>query len=145
MAQPIVHFEITGRDPAALRECFGTLFGWTFDTSVSVSKEISQAGNYGFVNPVADGPALAGGIGGGAEYPGHTIFYVSVPDVDAALRLAETLGGKRVLGPAKRPECWPGRRPVHRPGRAFNRRGWPTVNMRRGGSDEPKRQRSRQR
>lgn len=104
MAQSVVHFEIIGRDPEKLRQYYADLFGWTFDTSVSVAKEISEAGNYGFVTPAADGPVIAGGIGGGVGYAGHAIFYVGVPDVEAALKLAETLGGKRVLGPAKRPD-----------------------------------------
>lgn len=104
MAQSVVHFEIIGRDPEKLRHYYADLFGWTFDTSHSVAKEISEAGNYGFVNPAADGPVIAGGIGGGEGYAGHAIFYVGVPDIETALQLAETLGGKRVLGPAKRPD-----------------------------------------
>ena len=104
MAQSVVHFEIIGRDPEKLRQYYADLFGWTFDTNVSVAKEISETGNYGFVNPAADGSAIAGGIGGGVGYAGHAIFYVGVPDVETALKLAEILGGKRVLGPAKRPD-----------------------------------------
>jgi predicted enzyme related to lactoylglutathione lyase len=30
MAQPVVHFEIIGEDPARLREYFSELFGWSF-------------------------------------------------------------------------------------------------------------------
>ena len=104
MAQSVVHFEIIGHDPEKLRHYYAALFGWTFDTSHSVAKEISEAGNYGFVNPVVDGPVVAGGIGGGVGYASHTIFYVGVADVEVALKLAETLGGKRVLGPVKRPD-----------------------------------------
>ena len=35
MGNPVVHFEITGSDPARLRDYYGELFGWQFDTSGS--------------------------------------------------------------------------------------------------------------
>ena len=31
MPQPVVHFEVIGKDPARLRKYFGELFGWEFD------------------------------------------------------------------------------------------------------------------
>jgi predicted enzyme related to lactoylglutathione lyase len=102
MGQPVVHFEIVGTDPARLRGYYGDLFGWEFDTSGGVAPSVSEAGNYGFVqNP--DGAGIAGGVGGGANYAGHVIFYVGVPDVEAALRKAESLGGKRTMGPEGAP------------------------------------------
>jgi hypothetical protein len=36
-------------------------------------------------------------------YPGHVIFYVGVPDVEAALAEAARLGGKRRMGPERAP------------------------------------------
>ncbi|MBV9382498.1 MAG: VOC family protein [Streptosporangiaceae bacterium] len=36
-------------------------------------------------------------------YPGHVIFYVGVPDAEAALAAAERLGGKRQMGPERAP------------------------------------------
>jgi predicted enzyme related to lactoylglutathione lyase len=51
----------------------------------------------------SDGGGIAGGVGGGAGYEGHVIFYVGVPDVEAALQRAETLGGKRRMGPDQAP------------------------------------------
>ena len=105
MARPVVHFEITGKDPEGLRRYYGALFGWEYDISSPVAPEISEAGNYGFVDliPTPDGTGIRGGVGGGAAYEGHVIFYVGVPDVEAALQEAEHLGGTRVLGPAKNP------------------------------------------
>jgi predicted enzyme related to lactoylglutathione lyase len=102
MGQPVVHFEIIGTDPQRLRSYYGQLFGWEFDTSGTTSESISAAGNYGFVeNP--DGAGIPGGIGGGTNFSSHVIFYVGVPDVEAALRQAENLGGKRVMGPEQAP------------------------------------------
>jgi len=105
MAQPVVHFEIIGNDPARLRRYYGDLFGWEFDTSGPVSPAVSEAGNYGFVDRIttSDGGGIPGGVGGGAGYEGHVIFYVGVPDVEASLQRAESLGGKRRLGPDQSP------------------------------------------
>jgi uncharacterized protein len=105
MGQPVVHFEVIGKDPAGLRDYYGELFGWEFDTSSPVSEAVSEPMNYGFVdaNTTSDGTGIPGGVGGGAGYAGHVIFYVGVPDVEAALRKAESLGGTRRLGPARAP------------------------------------------
>jgi predicted enzyme related to lactoylglutathione lyase len=105
MGQPVVHFEVTGRDPAKLRSYFGELFGWTFDTNPPVAPAVSEAGSYGFVdgNTTDDGVGIPGGVGGGADYTGHAMFYVGVPDVEVALQKAERLGGTRVMGPERNP------------------------------------------
>ena len=34
---------------------------------------------------------------------GHVTFYVQVPDIEAAMQKAETLGGKRLMGPMEVP------------------------------------------
>lgn len=102
MPNPVVHFEIIGRNPGALRRFYTALFGWTPDTDSPVAPEISDAGEYGFVSDAAAGP-IAGGIGGGPEFAPHALFYVGVDDVEEALAHAERLGGTRVLGPAHNP------------------------------------------
>ncbi len=100
-----MHFEITGRDPAKLRSFYGDLFDWEFDTNAPVADAISEPGNYGFIDRYTtdDGTGIPGGVGGGSGYDGHVIFYIGVPNVEAALRKAESLGGRRRLGPAKNP------------------------------------------
>jgi uncharacterized protein len=48
------------------------------------------------------GVGIGGGVGAGREgYAGHVTFYVEVPDVEAALAKAESLGGRRLMGPDK--------------------------------------------
>ena len=105
MGQPVVHFEVTGKDPPKLRSYYSALFGWEFDTNAPVAAAISEAGNYGFVdrNTTSDGTGIPGGVGGGSDHDGHAVFYVGVPDVEAALRKAESLGGRAVMGPEKNP------------------------------------------
>ncbi len=96
MGAPVVHFEIMGRDADALRSYYGELFGWEFNTDNPM--------NYGMVsreeNLSPEGMGIGGGIGGAPEgYEGHVTFYAGVPDVEAALAKAESLGGSRMMGP----------------------------------------------
>jgi predicted enzyme related to lactoylglutathione lyase len=98
MGQPVVHFEIIGKDADKLRSYYSELFGWQFNTDNPM--------NYGIVqrdgNVTADGVGIGGGVGGGPEgYDGHVTFYIEVPDVEASLAKAESLGGTRVMGPEK--------------------------------------------
>jgi hypothetical protein len=105
MAQPVVHFEVVGNDPARLRDYFSRLFGWSFEVPSPVAPEVSAPDEYGFLDLIAtdDGTGLRGGVGGGPGYESHAIFYVGVPDVEAALQRAEELGGSRVMGPVTSP------------------------------------------
>ena len=96
MGQPVVHFEIIGKDGDKLQRYYSELFGWELDTDNPM--------NYGLVpregNINADGIGIPGGVAGGPEgYDGHVTVYVEVPDVEAALAKAESLGGKRLMGP----------------------------------------------
>lgn len=99
MGQPVVHFEIIGTDPGKLRGYYGELFGWEFITGGPVPEQVSEAGNYGYT----EGDTIPGGVGGGADYDPHVIFYVGVADIEAALETAENLGGTRVMGPVRSP------------------------------------------
>lgn len=103
MSQPVVHFEIIGSDPERLRTYYSELFGWEFETGDAASEVISQRGNYGFVDGATMGDGINGGVGGGEGYESRVLFYVSVSNVEGALRKAESLGGERVMGPAGNP------------------------------------------
>lgn len=90
MGQPVTHFEIVGKDGKALQDYYSELFGWEINADNPMS--------YGMVSRESDG--IAGGISGGPDgYEGHVTFYIEVPDVEAALAKAESLGGTRVMGP----------------------------------------------
>jgi uncharacterized protein len=96
MGQPVVHFEVIGKDGDKLRSYYSELLGWEIDAD--------NAMKYGIVaregNLNDDGIGIGGGVGGGPEgYDGHVTFYVQVSDVEEALAKAESLGGSRVMGP----------------------------------------------
>jgi predicted enzyme related to lactoylglutathione lyase len=105
MGDPVVHFEIIGPDPDSLRGYYADLFGWTFAVGGPVAPGVSEAGNYGFVEAgsIGDAAGIPGGVGGGVGYESHAVFYVGVPDVAAALQKAESLGGRRTMGPEQSP------------------------------------------
>ena len=98
MGQPVVHFEIVGKDGDKLQRYYAELFGWEIDSNNPMGYGIvSREGNTN-----ADGVGIGGGVGPSPEgYEGHVTFYVEVPDVEAALALAESLGGSRMMGPAE--------------------------------------------
>jgi hypothetical protein len=89
MKHPVVHWEIGGRDAAALRDFYHQAFGWT----------MTPAGpNYTLVAPVD------GGFGGGimqapAGAPPYVTVYVQVDDLDAALAEIRRLGGDPLVPP----------------------------------------------
>jgi uncharacterized protein len=92
MGQPVVHFEIGCRDSAKTQEFYKEMFDWKFEA----------------FGPAAMIGAETGGIGGHISVLGHephnyTIFYVAVEDVAAALKKAETLGGKTLVPPVDIP------------------------------------------
>lgn len=98
MGRPVVHFEVIGKDGEKLQSYYSELFGWEIDANNPMG--------YGIVprdgNTNADGAGIGGGVGQGPEgYEGHVTFYIEVPDVEAALAKADSLGGTRVMGPEK--------------------------------------------
>ncbi|GAA4092511.1 MULTISPECIES: VOC family protein [Actinomadura] len=104
MGQPVVHFEIIGSDPGKLRGYYGDLFGWEFHTGDAATEKVSAPGEYGFVQggevvEATGTTGIPGGVGGGPGYQQRVLFYVGVDSVEEALAKAESLGGKRVMGP----------------------------------------------
>jgi predicted enzyme related to lactoylglutathione lyase len=94
MANPVVHFEIIGKDGESTKQFFADMFGWSIDSNNPMK--------YGLVDPGddADGRGIAGGISGGMPgQDGYVTVYVEVDDVEAALGKAEGLGGTRIFGP----------------------------------------------
>jgi predicted enzyme related to lactoylglutathione lyase len=98
MGQPVVWFEIIGRDPAKLKGYYSDLFGWTIESDNPM--------NYGMVRREnndlpEDGGSIGGGVAGPGPdgYPGHVTFYAAVPDVEEALAKGREPRRPRVMGP----------------------------------------------
>jgi uncharacterized protein len=88
----IVRFEIGCDDTDKTRAFYGSLFDWK-------------------ISDVAGGLAIdtGGEPSGGMTSLGHeprhyTLFYVQVEDIGAALAKAQTLGGKKLVGPIALPQ-----------------------------------------
>ena len=94
MGNPVVHFEVVGKDGDKLKSYYKDLFGWEINSDNPM--------NYGIIareqNLDADGVGIGGGVAG-MDGDGHVTFYVAVDDVEASLAKAEELGGTRVMGP----------------------------------------------
>jgi len=100
MGQPVVHFEIIGKDGEKLRSYYSDLFGWEIDADNPMQYGTIQRDG----NTTSDGVGMGGGVAGGpGDYEGHVTFYVEVPDVEAALAKADELGGSRIMGPDEVP------------------------------------------
>jgi predicted enzyme related to lactoylglutathione lyase len=96
MGQPVVHFEIIGKDGDKLKSYYSELFGWEIDSDNQMGYGVVQRDG----NTNDEGAGIGGGLAGGPEgYDGHVTFYIEVPDPEAALAKAESLGGSRVMGP----------------------------------------------
>ncbi|HUY08485.1 MAG TPA: VOC family protein [Candidatus Dormibacteraeota bacterium] len=85
MGNPVVHFEVTGKDGNALQTFYQQLFAWEIDSS--------NTNGYGLVNT---GGGISGGIGGGdgSDESSWVTFYVEVEDPQATLNQVEKLGGE---------------------------------------------------
>jgi predicted enzyme related to lactoylglutathione lyase len=95
MGNGVMHFEVLGRDPGALREFYARAFGWRVGDDL---------GGYTMAFPDA-GTGINGGIGAApGDSAGHAIFYVEVDDVQGALERIERLGGRTLLPPQHVPD-----------------------------------------
>src|SRR5262249_61527273 len=97
MGQPVVHFEVIGKDGASLQRYYAELFDWKIDADNPLG--------YGSVaredTTVSEG---VGSIGGGIApfptpgEPGNGTFFLPGPAARARLAEAESPGGQRVVG-----------------------------------------------
>jgi predicted enzyme related to lactoylglutathione lyase len=86
---PIVHLEISAKDPAAASKFYADLAGWKIEVDP----------NFNYYQFSAEG-----GPGGGFVAPdgkqykaGDVIPYLGADDIDATLKKVESLGGKVLL------------------------------------------------
>lgn len=95
MANPVVHFEVVGKDAQALQSFYKDAFDWQIQPAIP---------NYAMALPGGDG-GIDGGIGSAMDgSAGHVTFYVEVPDLESALSKIASLGGSTVMEPSEVPE-----------------------------------------
>jgi hypothetical protein len=95
LGQPIVHFEIMGKDAIKLQKFYAELFSW------KVGEAMPDMGFYGLVDPGSSG--LPGGIGQEEDGSTRVTVYAQVPDLQATLDQAVAMGGKVVMPPMEIP------------------------------------------
>ena len=93
MGQPVVHFEIIGKDAKKLHSYYSDLFGWEINADNPM--------NYGMVDTHSDGKGIGGGITANPMQQAMVTVYVDVDDLQATLDKAEQLGGKTIMPPTQ--------------------------------------------
>ena len=89
MGQPIVHFEVMGKDAIKLQKFYGEAFDWEMQDVME--------GSYYMIHP--DG-GIGGGVGAAPQGgQGHVTFYIEVADPAEALQKVSQLGGRTVQEP----------------------------------------------
>ncbi|RMH42745.1 MAG: VOC family protein [Alphaproteobacteria bacterium] len=83
--------ELLTRDPAAARDYYAEVAGWTFETMPMGEREYFVASRHGA--PVA-GIMDMTGVPGMDAVPPHWFTYVAVDDVDEAVRRTRARGGE---------------------------------------------------
>ena len=99
MANPVVHFEILGKDAQRLCNFYRDAFGWKIASPIApIDYALVERGDAGQAG------SIGGGIGKARDgYAGHVTFYVYVDDINASLAKLEELGGKKLMGPDQVP------------------------------------------
>lgn len=90
MSNPVVHFEVLGKDGEALSRFYGDTFEWQMQSVMPT---------YTMVDTGGEGK-IAGGVGAAPDgSEGHVTFYIQVEDLQAALERVAANGGSTVAPP----------------------------------------------
>jgi predicted enzyme related to lactoylglutathione lyase len=91
MPNPIVHFEIMGKDGKRLQDFYSQLFGWTIDANNPMK--------YGLTKAKSGDHGIDGGIGQVGQNIPHPYItcYAAVKDIKASLDKVMKLGGQVVV------------------------------------------------
>jgi len=87
MPNPVVHFEVVGKDGKKLQDFYSRAFDWKIDANNPM--------DYGIIE--AQGGGIGGGIGPTPEGAGRVTFYVEVDSPSAFLKKIEGLGGRTIM------------------------------------------------
>lgn len=90
MGNAVIHFEIGASDMKRSRTFYSELFDWDIDVGSTGYGQIDTRADEGIKGGLMQAPNGA---------PPYVAFYVGVDDLEKYLERAETLGGKRLVGP----------------------------------------------
>ena len=91
MGKPVVHWEITARDPRRLESFYSEMFEWRVQEDSPFSYRQVDTGTQA---------GIQGGFAGtDGSWPSGALFYVQVDDVRGYLDKAERLGASTLLPP----------------------------------------------
>jgi len=88
MANPVVHFEVIGKDGKKLQDFYSGVFGWKINADNPMQYGIVDAGDTG---------GIGGGISAGDGGTRQVTFYIAVDNPQAYLDKVESQGGKIVM------------------------------------------------
>src|SRR2546423_15176137 len=91
---PVVHFEVLGRDASVLRKFYSEALGWQLGPSDDSPLE------YSMVHQKEQGSGIDGGNGKAPQGPGHATVYVGFADAQAAPATDERLRRDAIPPPA---------------------------------------------
>jgi predicted enzyme related to lactoylglutathione lyase len=94
MANPVGWFEVSGPNGQQLQSFYAEAFGWQIDANNEM--------NYGMV--AAEEGGIGGGVGPSPDGQPYVVFYIAVPDLQAALDKVGKLGGATVTPPMDVPD-----------------------------------------
>ena len=92
MGNPVVHFEISGRDGEALSEFYSSLFGWNINDNTHGIYSVdpaSENGVDGHIFTTTDDTCSPNGV----------TIYIQVEDLEASLEKVESSGGQTLVPP----------------------------------------------
>jgi uncharacterized protein len=84
----VVHFEIPADDIARAKIFYGETFGWELEDVPDIAYTVAKTA------PINEPGAINGGIVKRTDISKRPVLYVSVSDVDEALRKVEENGGE---------------------------------------------------
>jgi len=91
MACPIVWFEAVGQHADKLHSFYGEVLGWQFDPKRTPATNAAAANSRS--RPHAGAPS--------DEPPWWVTYYTRVPDLDAAIEKARSLGSRLLVAPKR--------------------------------------------
>lgn len=93
MPNPVVHFEIVGKNQKLLEGFYKEVFDWQITPAMDIYSMVAK-----------EEGGIAGGIGAFADTPDYVTVYIEVADISASFTAIESHGGKKLFGPHPIPD-----------------------------------------